>query len=63
MRTPRTVEEAYEHDLDMPDTFYCVRRYSKGSRSANWRADDLRILKIVAAVIVAAALLVMWLVK
>lgn len=63
MRTPRTVAEAHEHDLDMPDTFYCVRRYSKGSRSADWRADDIRIMKVVGVLAVAAAMLVMWLVK
>jgi hypothetical protein len=60
MKTPRTVTESASHDLfDMPDTIECVRRYDKPTRrSADWRAEDLRIMKAAGVIILFVVLLV-----
>jgi hypothetical protein len=50
-----------DHDLDMPDVGCTVRRYSKGSRSADWRADDLRIKWTIGIMVAVFALLFFYL--
>jgi hypothetical protein len=57
---PRTLSEAFDHDMDNPDVTKAIRRYSKGSRSADWRADDLRILKAVGIILASAIGLFIW---
>lgn len=55
--TPRTLEESLSHNLDLPGAAGSVRRYSRGTRSADWKAEDRRKWRTIAGVILAAVLL------
>lgn len=54
--TPRTLAEACQHDLDIPDSTNAVRHYSRGYHSGTWYRQDrllIRTLILVAAIIFA----------
>lgn len=58
MRTPRTLNERFAHDLDQPGVTDAKRIYYRGSRSGDWyAADRARNRIILVAVIVVVALL------
>lgn len=54
--TPRTKEEARARDLYMPNTARAVRRYSRSTRSADWRKEDRRKIRIAVGIILVAML-------